>query len=222
MNNSSGKENGTSLARQRGHVGEVWVGRSSLAIERHRNMARVLPKPGKFLENKKGRNTSHVPRGRDVAPPSPRGLTHGGKGVGSGRSLRHQDVQEFPLADVRRGGRGGEKKGTSGDHEVLRVNRVVADSRRWRNSKTYSGVTEFFVGPASGGPAAMTLLMHQAIMHQIAVEAFKPMGSSKRGLRGVKLKTSRVYQVLPGPRHLFPSAVEIPTYDYVDVPFQGE
>ena len=132
------------------------------------------------------------PRGRDVAPPRPGGLTHGGEGVSSGGQLRYQDVQKFPLADILRRGRRWEKEGTSWDHEMLRVNRVVADSRRWRYAEAHRGVAKFFMGPTRGGPAAMTLLMHQAIVDKVSVEAFKPMGSSKRGLRGVKLKTCSV------------------------------
>ena len=72
------------MSRQGGHVRKVWMGSSSLAIKRYRNVARVLPKPGKLLEHQEGRDTSHVPRGRNVAPPRPGGLARSGESVGPG------------------------------------------------------------------------------------------------------------------------------------------
>ena len=38
----------------------------------------------------------------------------------------------------------------------------------------------------------MTLLTHKAIVNEVSVEAFKPVGPSKRGLRGMELKTCGV------------------------------
>ena len=173
------------MARQRGYIGEVRMGRRSLAIERHRNVARVLPKPSEFLEHKKRGDTSHIPRGGDITPPRPRGLPHGSKGVGPRGSLGYKDVQQFPLADVHRGGGRGEQESTRRDNKVLGMNRIVADPRRWRDAETDSSVTELLVWPTSRGPTAMAMLVYQAIMYQIAVKALQPVRSSKCGLRGM-------------------------------------
>ena len=137
---------------------------SRFAIQGDRDMANVLSKPSKLLEDEERRNARHVTRSWSIAPPCPRRLTRGGQEVYLRGPLRDQYVQEFSLTDILRTSNGREKHSTGRDDLMFRMHRIAANSRRGGDSEADCSVAKFLVRPTGGRPAPVPLLMHKTVM----------------------------------------------------------